>query len=131
MTLHRPLALVTGASRGIGAAVAAALAPTHRVLLGGRDVDRLKSQAATLPDAQAWPVDLTDAGAVQVAADALAAETGGRLDVLVHSAGVAELGTVAESEPAAWRSNFEVNVMAPVTLTRALLPALRAARGDV
>ena len=58
----RPLALVTGASRGIGAAVAQVLAPTHDLLLGGRDIDTLEAVAADLPGARAWPVELTDAG---------------------------------------------------------------------
>ena len=49
----RPLALVTGASRGIGAAVAEALAPTHDLLLGGRDADALKAAAAGLPHSDA------------------------------------------------------------------------------
>lgn len=121
-----PLALVTGASRGIGAAVAHALAPDYRVLLGGRDADALAKRAAELPGAQPWLVDLTDF-------DALREATAGidRLDVLVHSAGVAELGTVEESDVVSWRRNYEVNVIAVVELTRLLLPALRAAGGHV
>ena len=58
----RPLALITGASRGIGAAVAEALAPTHDLLLGGRDADTLKALAADLPGAREWLVELTDPG---------------------------------------------------------------------
>jgi NADP-dependent 3-hydroxy acid dehydrogenase YdfG len=122
----RPLALVTGASRGIGAAVAEALAPTHDLLLGGRDADALKAVAADLPGAREWPVELTDPAAL---ADAV---TGiGRLDVLVHSAGIGPLGTVADSPAEQWRQTFEVNVVAVAELTRLLLPALRAARGHV
>ncbi|MCE0765912.1 SDR family oxidoreductase [Pseudonocardia kujensis] len=124
----RPLALVTGASRGIGAATARALAPTHDVLLGGRDPVALESLAAELDGARAWPVDLTDDGSVAAAVAGLGLE---RLDVLVHSAGVGLLGTVAETEPDTWRRQFEVNVVAVAGLTRLLLPALRAARGDV
>lgn len=121
-----PLALVTGASRGIGAAVARVLEPSHRVLIGGRDADALTKLAAELPGTQPWPVDLTDF-------DALRRATAGidRLDVLVHSAGMAELGTVEQSEPSAWRQAFDVNVVAVAELTRLLLPALRAARGHV
>ena len=48
----RPLALVTGASRGIGAAVARALAPTHDLLLGGRDTEMLERVAGALPCAR-------------------------------------------------------------------------------
>lgn len=121
---RRPRALVTGASRGIGAAVARALAPTHDVLLGGRDAPSLEALAAALPGSAPWPVDLTDVSADDVAGV-------GPLDVLVHSAGVAHLGTLAESTAAQWRETLEVNVVAVSELTRLLLPALRAAGGHV
>ena len=122
----RPLALVTGASRGIGAAVAHALAPTHDLLLCGRDADALESLAADLPGAREWPVELTDPGAV---ADAVRGVE--RLDVLVHSAGIGQLGTIEDSSAEQWRRTFEINVVAVAELTRLLLPALRAARGQV
>lgn len=122
----RPLALVTGASRGIGEAVARALGGTHRVLLGGRDVGALSRLAGELPDATPWTVDLTDEAAVADAAAVIPS-----LDVLVHSAGVARLGTVESSPAQVWRDNFEVNVVAVAELTRLLLPALRAAHGHV
>jgi len=51
--------------------------------------------------------------------------------VLVHSAGVGVLGTVADTSAATWRRQFDVNVVAVAELTRLLLPALRAARGRV
>ena len=122
----RPLALVTGASRGIGAAVARALAPGHDLLLGGRDTSALEALARELPGARPWPVDLTDSATVGEAAGGIE-----RLDVLVHSAGVGLLGTVAETPAATWRQQFEINVVAVAELTRLLLPALRAARGRV
>lgn len=122
----RPLALVTGASKGIGTAIAHALAPTHRLLLGGRDPDSLAALAAELPDATPWPVDLTDEAALAEATADI-----GTLDVLVHSAGVAALGTVEQARAEDWRVNFEVNVTAVAELTRLLLPGLRAARGHV
>lgn len=126
MTDLRPLALVTGASRGIGAAVARALAPAHDVLLGGRDSAALAELAHELPGARPWPVDLTDTAAVAEAAAGIS-----RLDVLVHSAGVGLLGTVAETPASTWRRQFDINVVAVAELTRLLLPALRAARGRV
>jgi len=121
-----PLALITGASKGIGAAIARALAPSHRLLLGGRDADALTALAGQLPDAEPLVAELTDPDAV---ADAVAGISS--LDVLVHSAGVAPLGTVERASRADWQRNFDVNVLAVVELTRLLLPALRAASGDV
>jgi len=117
---------VTGASRGIGAAVARALSPAHDLLLGGRDTVALQALAAELPGARPWPVELTDAAALEEAAGGIE-----RLDVLVHSAGVGLLGTVAETPVSTWRRQFEINVVAVAELTRLLLPALRAARGRV
>lgn len=123
----KPLALVTGASRGIGAAVARGLAAAgYDVLLGGRDRDALQALAAELPSARPWPVELTDAEAV---ADATAELE--RLDVLVHSAGVVRIAPLAETDGELWRRTLEVNVVAVAELTQRLLPALRAAGGHV
>ncbi len=127
MSSERPLALVTGASRGIGAAGATALAPTHDLLLGGRDAAALSQIAGRLGGrALPWPVDLTDPAALAAATERI-----DELDVLVHSAGVGVLGTVDELSADVWRQQFEVNVVAVAELTRLLLPALRAARGTV
>ncbi|MET8866195.1 SDR family oxidoreductase [Nonomuraea sp. NPDC004580] len=121
---ERPKALVTGASRGVGAAVARALAPTHDVLLGGRDEQALAALAAELPGARPWPVELTGVTQADVADI-------DRLDVLVHSAGVATLGRIADQSADVWRRTYEVNVVAVAELTRLLLPALRQAGGHV
>lgn len=122
----RPLALITGASRGIGAATALALADTHDLLLGGRDEAALSSVAAELPGARPWPVELTDHAAVRAAVAGI-----DRLGVLVHSAGISRLGAVADVSAADWRESYEINVVAVAELTRLLLPALRAASGHV
>lgn len=123
---NRPVALITGASRGIGAAVARALHPDHDLLLGGRDRAALDAIVDELPGARPWPVELTDPVA-------LAEATAGidRVDVLVHSAGVVRLGSLAETDAELWRSMMEVNLVAVAELTRLLLPALRAASGHV
>ncbi len=118
-------ALITGASGGIGSAIADALAPTHTLLLAGRPSPRLDAVARRL-GATTWPLDLTDAQAIEAAAEVLT-----ELDVLVHNAGVAYPGRVAESTAEQWRASLEVNVTGAVALTLALLPALRAARGQV
>ncbi|MEU8400429.1 SDR family oxidoreductase [Nonomuraea sp. NPDC048892] len=121
---ERPTALVTGASRGVGAAVARALAPTHDVILGGRDERALAALAAGLPGARPWPVELTRVTAADVAGIE-------RLDVLVHSAGMSRLGRIADQDADVWRQTMEVNVIAVAELTRLLLPALRRAGGHV
>ncbi|MFC7342623.1 SDR family oxidoreductase [Saccharopolyspora griseoalba] len=124
---ERPIALVTGASRGIGAAVARELSSTHDLLLGGRDTDALQSLADELPGhAEPWAVELTDHSAVAEKVAGL-----DRLDALVHSAGLVELGSVAEMTGDSWRRTFELNLFAVTELTRHALPALRETRGHV
>ncbi|WIM86692.1 SDR family oxidoreductase [Candidatus Mycobacterium wuenschmannii] len=118
-------ALITGASRGIGAAIADALAPTHTLLLAGRPSPALQATAEQL-GATTLPLDVTDADAI---ADATA--TIGELDVLVHNAGVSLPGRIAESTVEQWRTTFDVNVVGAVAVTLALLPALRKAHGQV
>ncbi|RCG30803.1 short chain dehydrogenase [Sphaerisporangium album] len=121
----RPIALITGGSRGVGAAVARELASTHELILGGRESTTLRAICDEL-GARPWAVELTDERAV---AEAVAGID--RLDVLVHSAGTAHLGRVADLSVRQWRESFEVNVTAVAHLTRLLLPALRASRGQV
>jgi NADP-dependent 3-hydroxy acid dehydrogenase YdfG len=118
-------ALITGASRGIGAAIATALAPTHTLLLAGRPSPALQATAERL-GATTLPLDLTDT-------DAVSAVTGsiGELDVLIHNAGTSFPGQVADSTVDEWRATFEVNVIGAVALTLAMLPALRRTRGQV
>ncbi|HEX4226421.1 MAG TPA: SDR family oxidoreductase [Pseudonocardiaceae bacterium] len=125
-TRDRPLALVTGASGGIGAAIARALGPTHRVLLGGRDRDALDELAASLPDARPFPVDLADPQSLHATTEDI--ET---LDVLVHSAGVVTIAPLHATPVEVWRQTIDVNVIAVAELTRVLLPALRSAHGRV
>lgn len=122
----RPLALITGASRGIGKAIADALGATHDLLLGGRDEKALTSLAAGLPSARPWTAELTDYAAVAAATADI-----DRLDVLVHSAGISRLGALPDLSAADWRESYEINVVAVAELTRLLLPALRAAAGHV
>ena len=120
-----PTAMITGASTGIGEAIAEGLAPTHTLLLAGRPSARLDAVATRL-GASTWPMDLTDVDEIDSATEVLT-----ELDVLVHNAGVSYPGRVAESTPEQWRATFEVNVVGAVALTLAVLPALRTACGDV
>lgn len=114
--------LVTGASSGIGREVARRLRDRgDRLVL----LVRQPAKVAEFPDAELHVVDLTDGDAI---ADLSLPP---RLDSVVHAAGVVELGRVAELDESAWRSQFEVNLLAPALLTRRCLPALRVGRGTV
>lgn len=125
-----PTHLITGAGAGIGAAVAKALAGRgDELVLVARNearADQLREEYAgcrTLVADLAEPLALADALAEQ--------ELPGRLDSLVHVAGVVELGPVGEQRATVWRRTMDVNVLAPAELTRVCLPALRASRGHV
>ncbi|ORA56631.1 short chain dehydrogenase [Mycolicibacterium chubuense] len=120
-----PTAMITGASGGLGAALADALAPTHTLFLAGRPSERLDAVAERL-GATTWPLDLADPDAIPAVVEPIV-----ELDVLIHNAGVAYPGRVAETTVDQWRSTMAVNVIGAVALTLELLPALRAAGGHV
>jgi NADP-dependent 3-hydroxy acid dehydrogenase YdfG len=120
-----PTALITGASGGIGAAIATALAPTHTLLLAGRPSARLDGVAERL-GATTFPLDVTDTDSIESSCEVI-----DELDVLVHNAGVSVPGHVDESHVDEWRATFAVNVFGAVALTLTLLPALRQAGGRV
>jgi NADP-dependent 3-hydroxy acid dehydrogenase YdfG len=120
-----PVAMVTGASGGIGAAVVMALARAgYQVIAIGRDAARLPSA----PSVQPMVVDLS---APQSLAQAISEPD--RLDALVHCAGisVAAIAPVADTSPAVWQETMAVNAAAAAELTRIALPALRRSRGHV
>ncbi|MFD7922940.1 SDR family NAD(P)-dependent oxidoreductase [Streptomyces sp. NPDC059740] len=126
----RRTAVVTGASSGIGAATARRLAAEgFAVVLTARRAERIEKLAAELPDAEAYPLDVTDRAAVNAFADHLRS-TRPSVEVLVNNAGGA-LGTdpVAHADPSDWRAMYEVNVLGVLNMTQALLPALTAS-GD-
>ena len=120
-----PTAMITGASRGLGSAIAAALAPTHTLFLAGRPSSRLDALAEEF-GATIWPIDLADTDALPAVVEPIV-----ELDALIHNAGVAYPGRVGESTVDEWRASMQVNVVGAVALTLALLPALRAAGGHV
>ena len=121
-------AVVTGASSGIGAATARAVAEAgYRVVCAARRTDRIEPLAAEIGGV-AVACDITDPAQV----DALAAAVGDRLDLLVNNAGGAVgTETLAEADFDAWVTMFETNVLGAGRVTKALLPALRAAEGTV
>jgi len=132
--LDGKVALVTGASSGIGRATAVRFAAAGaRVALVARDRGRLEALAGELGgDAAAVPIpaDLTDAATRDRVVPACV-ERFGRLDVLVNSAGVIGAGTLESTEPAAWQAMLEINLHATVGLMRAALPHLEAVRGNI
>jgi NADP-dependent 3-hydroxy acid dehydrogenase YdfG len=120
-----PTAMITGAGGGLGSAIADALAPTHTLFLAGRPSARLDALAEEF-GATTWPIDLADTDAIPAVVEPIV-----ELDVLIHNAGVAYPGRVAESTVDEWRTSMQVNVIGAVALTLALLPALSTARGHV
>jgi NADP-dependent 3-hydroxy acid dehydrogenase YdfG len=121
------VAVITGASSGIGAASAAGLATAgYHVVLTARRQDRIEQLAAEITgrggSAEAHPLDVTDKAAV----DALAAKLG-RCDILLANAGGAiGADTVAASSAADWQAMYDVNVLGTLHATQALLPLLIA-----
>lgn len=122
--MTKPVALITGATRGIGEAIAAALAPDYHLVLGGSTAESAARAAAKYPDAEPFVADLNDVGSIAGAVAGLSLE---RLDVLVHCAGVVAHGSVIDTPAEEWQRAFNVNFFAVAELTRALLPALDAA----
>jgi NADP-dependent 3-hydroxy acid dehydrogenase YdfG len=124
--MERTTAVVTGASSGIGAATARALAASgFHVVCAARRADRIEALAEEI-EGTAVVCDVTDPDSVA----ALAAAAGARVGVLVNNAGGAfGMEPVAEADPEAWRTMYDVNVLGTLHVTQALLPALRAS-GD-
>jgi NAD(P)-dependent dehydrogenase (short-subunit alcohol dehydrogenase family) len=121
-------ALITGASRGIGLAVAEELGRDHLVYVGSTTPEGAQRIVDKLPNARPFVADLTDPDDVARAVEATALES---LDCVFHSAGVVSKKNVADADWDEWRGVFEINLFAVAELTRLLLPALRAARGTV
>jgi NADP-dependent 3-hydroxy acid dehydrogenase YdfG len=126
MTTH----LVTGAGSGIGAALVTVL---HQrgdgLVLLARSAERADELAATYPGATTLVADLADPpGLERALAQADLPES---LDSVIHVAGAVDLAPIAELDLDHWQRQLDVNLTAPALVTKAALPALRAARGLV
>jgi NADP-dependent 3-hydroxy acid dehydrogenase YdfG len=129
---HGKIAVVTGASRGLGTVFARVLAEEgYAVAVGGRDQEGLARLAASLPAPSfAHPLDVADPGNVAAFRDAVL-DRFGRLDVLVNNAGIGIFKRLEEFTPDEVERIFRVNVQGAWAVTTAFLPQLKAARGLV
>lgn len=133
-TLSGKVALITGASSGIGKAMAMALgAEGVSLALAARSVERLEAVRAACgaPEAIALPVELSQPEATEaMVADTLAHFK--HVDILLANAGLYTPGEVAEGDPAAWEAAIAVNVSSVFRTIRAVLPTMIARqRGDI
>lgn len=120
------VALVTGASSGIGAATAIKLKELGYTVYGAaRRVDRM--QSLTRSDIRVLAMDVTDDASMQAGIDRIVTETG-RIDVLVNNAGYGSYGAVEDVPMVEARAQFEVNVFGAVRLIQLVLPHMRAQR---
>jgi NAD(P)-dependent dehydrogenase (short-subunit alcohol dehydrogenase family) len=121
-------ALVTGGGRGIGAAIAQALATAGaRVTLLARTATEIEATAKALPGgARAVTADVTDRGQVERAFRE-AREASGEISILVNNAGLAKSRALAKSDEAFWRAMLDVNLTGAYHCTRAAIPAMLAA----
>ena len=125
-------ALVTGASSGIGQAIAKALAANEvRVCLTGRNTKRLTETATLCGAGTIWQAaDLADEASTQKLVE-FVREIVGRLDILVHSAGIYHMCKSEDAATVDLDGVFRVNARAPFILTRELLPLLRESKGQI
>jgi NADP-dependent 3-hydroxy acid dehydrogenase YdfG len=125
------VALLTGGAGGIGRATARVLvAAGVQVVLAGRDEGALRAVELTGGPAMVVPLDVRDAEAWDRAVAAVQRELG-RIDFLVHNAGILEVGSLEAQEPDRLRAIVDTNLTGALLGTRAALPALRASGGAV
>lgn len=124
MTTDKPLVAITGASSGIGAAIARRFSEAgHPLLLLARRVENI--EALNLPDALCRKVDVTDANQLKEAV-AQAEAKYGPVDCFVNNAGVMLLGQLDTQDPAEWRRMFDVNVLALLNGMQVVLGPMKA-----
>jgi NAD(P)-dependent dehydrogenase (short-subunit alcohol dehydrogenase family) len=132
---HRPVAIVTGAGSGIGAAVAQRLSQRFDLVLVGRRRHRLEQTLASMHldarnDALALDLDITQPGAARAIVEE-AVQRFGRIDALVNNAASARFGSLASTAASDDRLLFDTNVLAPISLIREAVPKLRLRRGAI
>lgn len=118
---QRPLAVITGASRGIGLAIAEGLAPTCELLLVGRSEHSLTPAAQRL-GGSIHVADLANAGERAALCERIAGAS-----ILVNNAGVAPSAPAHRTDDVTWAQTLAVNATAPFELCRAVIPAMKKA----
>jgi 3-oxoacyl-[acyl-carrier protein] reductase len=127
LALEGRAAIVTGASRGIGRAIAAALAEEGvRVLLCARDPASLAEAAAAVPGSETLPIDVTDPTAAAAIVEACQ-RAFGRIDILVNNAGTALPKPLADLTAEDWQEGLEINFLSAARLSVAAATAMAGA----
>ena len=131
---HNKVVWITGASSGIGEAMAREFANQGAILvLSARNMEKLNQLRDTLPNAEIHTVvslDLTDLSKVDAVVSSVINQVG-RVDVLVNNGGISQRSLVGETPIEVDRKIMEVNFFGAVGLTKALLPALRETHGQI
>jgi NADP-dependent 3-hydroxy acid dehydrogenase YdfG len=122
--MSQEIAVVTGASSGIGAATARILAESgYHVIAAARRADRLQEVAASHPNIEAFLLDVTSQESVNALAEHLKNKN---LSILINNAGGAfDSASVENSDPAIWSKTYEVNVVGAMRVTQALLSIMK------
>jgi NADP-dependent 3-hydroxy acid dehydrogenase YdfG len=128
--LEGKVVIITGASAGIGEATAIALAAEGaKVALVARRSDRLEALAKRIVaaggEALGIVADITDDTQLPIIVDKTKS-TFGKIDILVNNAGIALVGKIADADPTDWRRMIELNLIALMNLTHAVLPIFQA-----
>ncbi|MEY4037690.1 MAG: hypothetical protein RL201_1071, partial [Actinomycetota bacterium] len=131
MSSQKKLAVVTGASSGIGAATALVLAENgYQVIAGARRLDRLQELASKNSAIEICQLDVTEQSSVYEFVKHI---NGRDIDVLINNAGGAfDSASVLDSDPEIWKKSFDVNVVGSVRMTKAITPAMiEAGKGHI
>jgi NAD(P)-dependent dehydrogenase (short-subunit alcohol dehydrogenase family) len=128
--MTRPVAVVTGAARGIGLETARRLSATHRVALLDLDANGVERAAGGMGDAVWAGCDITDPDSVTAAVDDVVAECGG-IDVCISNAGIAAMGAMRHLDPDVLAAQVNVNLTGNWRFIHACLPHVVARRGYV
>ncbi|MDA8743501.1 SDR family NAD(P)-dependent oxidoreductase [Rubripirellula amarantea] len=128
------IAIVTGASSGIGSSLSQLLCQAGcHVVAVARRAERLEELAGTVPNGSLSTVvgDITQPETRSRVLDVATTQGDGRLDLLINNAGIGAIGPFSDASPERLRQIMEVNFFAPVELTRICIPALRLGRSPV